>query len=412
MYYSGGEQYEPNAIGYATSPDGLQWTKHPNNPIFRPEARNRWEQDRVTACQVIRRGQWHIMFYIGFQDENYAQIGLARSRDGLTNWERHPANPIIRARTERREAWDFDACYKPFAILEQGRWLLWYNGRKGNVEQIGLAIHEGADLWAAAAAADAQAPAGAPPSAGLVLRPEALLQDYPENAGWLARNVPLLDCPDEQFSVAWKQLTDPQGFYAPYGPTTAERRHSRFMFKHGHECLWNGPSWPYATAVTLTALANLLNINPQDFLTKRDYFELLRSYARSQRLRLPNGSVVPWIDENLHPDTGEWLARAILEQRGVKDRGKDYNHSTFADLVITGLAGLRPRADEVIEVNPLIPAGAWDWFCLDRVRYHGRWLTIVWDKTGAKYGRGAGLRVFADGQELAAVPTLQRLLCR
>jgi len=151
MYYSGGEQNELNAIGYATSPDGLHWTKHPNNPIFRPEPRNRWEQDRVTACQVIRRGQWHLMFYIGFQDESYAQIGLARSRDGLTNWERHPANPIIRARTAHREAWDFDACYKPFAILDRGRWLLWYNGRKGNVEQIGLAIHEGADVWPAAA---------------------------------------------------------------------------------------------------------------------------------------------------------------------------------------------------------------------------------------------------------------------
>ena len=28
MWYSGGEQNEPNAIGYATSPDGLHWTKH------------------------------------------------------------------------------------------------------------------------------------------------------------------------------------------------------------------------------------------------------------------------------------------------------------------------------------------------------------------------------------------------
>ena len=25
-------------------------------------------------------------------------------------------------------------------------WLLWYNGRKGGVEQIGLALHEGEDL--------------------------------------------------------------------------------------------------------------------------------------------------------------------------------------------------------------------------------------------------------------------------
>ena len=36
MWYSGGEQNEPNAIGYATSPDGLTWTKHADNPIFPP----------------------------------------------------------------------------------------------------------------------------------------------------------------------------------------------------------------------------------------------------------------------------------------------------------------------------------------------------------------------------------------
>ena len=31
MWYSGGEQYEPDAIGYATSPDGLVWTRPPGN---------------------------------------------------------------------------------------------------------------------------------------------------------------------------------------------------------------------------------------------------------------------------------------------------------------------------------------------------------------------------------------------
>jgi predicted GH43/DUF377 family glycosyl hydrolase len=143
MWYSGGEQYEPNAIGYATSPDGLNWTKHPDNPIFRPDKTQPWEQDRVTACQVIRHGDWHLMFYIGFADVQRAQIGLARSRDGLTNWQRHPANPIIRPGKER---WDHDAVYKPYAVLDGSRWLLWYNGRRGNVEQIGLATHEGADL--------------------------------------------------------------------------------------------------------------------------------------------------------------------------------------------------------------------------------------------------------------------------
>jgi hypothetical protein len=36
--------------------------------------------------------------------------------------------------------------YKPFAVLDGTRWLLWYNGRRGGVEQIGLATHQGEDL--------------------------------------------------------------------------------------------------------------------------------------------------------------------------------------------------------------------------------------------------------------------------
>jgi predicted GH43/DUF377 family glycosyl hydrolase len=143
MWYSGGEQYEPNAIGYATSPDGRKWSKHKENPIFRPDSKTKWEQDRVTACQVVRHRDWHIMFYIGFADRNRAQIGLTRSRDGITHWERHPGNPIIRPSKDR---WDADAVYKPYAIFDGTRWLLWYNGRRGGVEQIGVAIHEGESL--------------------------------------------------------------------------------------------------------------------------------------------------------------------------------------------------------------------------------------------------------------------------
>ena len=41
MWYSGGEQYEPDAIGYATSPDGLKWTKHKANPDLHARPRLR-----------------------------------------------------------------------------------------------------------------------------------------------------------------------------------------------------------------------------------------------------------------------------------------------------------------------------------------------------------------------------------
>lgn len=143
MWYSGGEQYEPDAIGYATGPDGLHWTKSSANPIFKSDPQLEWERHKVTACQVVQSGGWYLMFYIGFRDVDHAQIGVARSRDGITNWQRHPANPIIRPGLSQ---WDHDACYKPYAIFDGQKWLLWYNGRHGNVEQIGVVFHAGEDL--------------------------------------------------------------------------------------------------------------------------------------------------------------------------------------------------------------------------------------------------------------------------
>ena len=227
--------------------------------------------------------------------------------------------------------------------------------------------------------------------------------------------------PGKGYEIAWKQLMDPKGFYAPYGPTTAERRHPGFKLTYeGHACQWNGPSWPLSTAVTLTAMANVLHNYPQDAITKADYLDILRIYARSQQLKLDDGTVVPWIDENLNPLTGDWISRTMLlaeEKRrkeegkpaGLVERGKDYNHSSYCDLVITGLVGLRPRGDNIVEIDPLVPEGTWDFLCLDDVLYHGKVLTIIWDSTGAKYGRGAGLQVLVNGKQIAHSPKLGKL---
>ena len=66
-------------------------------------------------------------------------------------------------------------------------------------------------------------------------------------------------------------------------------------------------------------------------------------------------------------------------------------------------------SDDVVEVNPLVPDGMWDWFCLDGVKYHGRVLTVVWDKDGKRYGRGQGLSVLADGRLIAHAEKLGKL---
>ena len=36
----------------------------------------------------------------------------------------------------------------------------------------------------------------------------------------------------------------PAGFFAPFGPTTAEQRHPDSRCLQGHECQWNGPVGP------------------------------------------------------------------------------------------------------------------------------------------------------------------------
>ena len=38
---------------------------------------------------------------------------------------------------------------------------------------------------------------------------------------------------------------------------------------------------------------------------------------------------------------------------------------------------------------------------LDNVLYHGRTLSILWDRSGERYGKGKGLRILANGKEIA-----------
>ena len=201
--------------------------------------------------------------------------------------------------------------------------------------------------------------------------------------------------PKPGYERAWQQFTDPEGFRAPMGITTAERRHPQFRSHGVGTCEWDGAVWPYATSQTLVALASILRNYEQQYVSKVDYFEALLTYARSHRYR---GK--PYIGEYLDEISGTWL-------KPDSDRSRYYNHSTFCDLVISGLAGLIPRQDNRVTVDPLIPADAWDWFCLDNVPYHGYSLTILWDRNGERYRKGKGFHVFADGRKITGSDALR-----
>ncbi|MBQ8652165.1 MAG: six-hairpin glycosidase [Alistipes sp.] len=205
--------------------------------------------------------------------------------------------------------------------------------------------------------------------------------------------------PEKKHEHAWLQINDKEGFDSPYGLTTAERRHPEFRTRGVGKCEWDGAIWPFASAQTLTGLANYLNTESDPVVTKDSYFRHMELYVESQYHR---GR--PYIGEYLDEVTGYWL-------KGDQERARYYNHSTFNDLMITGLVGLRPRADRTLEVNPLVPDSEWDWFCLDNVRYHNHIITIIWDRHGDKYHHGKGLTLLVDGKKVGNRPDLGRLVC-
>lgn len=202
--------------------------------------------------------------------------------------------------------------------------------------------------------------------------------------------------PDSGYEHAWSYLMDDKYFFAPYGPTTTEQNDPQFYVSETC-CVWSGNSWPYATTQTLVAFANLLQNYDQDVVDKDDYFNLLKIYAKTHH---KNGR--PYIAEATNPYSGSWKGHDNYYH------SEHYFHSGYINNIITGLVGLRPQSDDTLVVNPLIP-DSWDYFALDDVSYHGRGISIIWDRDGSRYGKGKELMVFVDGRKVASSPGIDHL---
>lgn len=207
-----------------------------------------------------------------------------------------------------------------------------------------------------------------------------------------------------RFAAAWRHLLDPTRFAGPAGMRTVEPSYQYYMRQYRYEgvareCQWNGPVWPFQTTQALAGMINLLDHYRQDVVTRSDFLRLLRQYAALHR---QDGRLD--LEENYDPATGKPIVGLA--------RSHHYFHSGFNDLILTGLVGLRPRADDMLEVNPLLPpagdAQQLRWFRIEDVPYHGRSITISWDVDGRKYGR-KGLTVEIDGQVAAHRPLLERV---
>lgn len=208
-----------------------------------------------------------------------------------------------------------------------------------------------------------------------------------------------------EYAASWAHIINPDELGGPFGFRTVEPSYEYYMRQYRYEgtqreCQWNGPVWPFQTTQVLNGLANLLDHYNQDVITRSDYLRLLRQYSELHY----QGDILN-LEEDYDPATGEIIVGLT--------RSPHYFHSGYIDLIVTGVIGVRPRADDFLEVNPLLPASndsqAISWFRAEAIPYHGSDIAVQWDVDGSHFGQ-AGLRVERDGEVIGTSATLQRLI--
>ena len=145
MWYSGGASFTTHRIGYATSPDGINWTKYVGNPVLAPDHCGSWDDVQVWFPEVVKEGSTFHMWYAGYDTNAVCRIGYAISEDGIT-WEVQECNPVLTV--GGAGTWD-DHGVLCATILPTKPWRMWYQGfDAGDIGRIGYATTAscGADL--------------------------------------------------------------------------------------------------------------------------------------------------------------------------------------------------------------------------------------------------------------------------
>jgi hypothetical protein len=196
------------------------------------------------------------------------------------------------------------------------------------------------------------------------------------------------------YEAVWQVALDPAAFWTAWPLATAAKDCPAYaqngwpVGPGGSGCMWNGPTWPHANSLVLAAMANTLRHYAPCALTKQRLYDLFLSFTRAQY----RGQDIrfPWTGEFYNGDTGAW-----------KTDQRDYNHSTWLDPLIRDLVGLVPRPDDTLEVDPLLPEGAWTYFVLDGQFYKGHDVTIAYDAQGGHVAPDfTGFAVYLDGRRI------------
>jgi predicted GH43/DUF377 family glycosyl hydrolase len=137
MWYAG---YEGTGyrIGYATSTDGITWTKqNSGNAVLGFGAAGKFDDAGVYTPCVINVAGTYYMFYTGWDGANYAGIGYATSTNGI-NWTRQNSGNAIIARVAA--TWESLHVTGPSVVYHpNGYYYMYYSGHNGTIWTIGLA---------------------------------------------------------------------------------------------------------------------------------------------------------------------------------------------------------------------------------------------------------------------------------
>ncbi len=126
MWYAGSGAVNTNRrIGYATSPDGLTWTRHGSAPVLSPGPVGSWDAGQVGFPSVIKDADTFKMWYTALDTADIGRVGYATSSDGL-NWTKYAGNPVLTVGGPG--SWDTAYVGAPQVVKVGGVYHLWYRG--------------------------------------------------------------------------------------------------------------------------------------------------------------------------------------------------------------------------------------------------------------------------------------------
>jgi predicted GH43/DUF377 family glycosyl hydrolase len=134
----------PWLVGYATSPDGTHWTQR-LAPVMSPTA-STWDAYTIAVPVVIRENGTYKMWYSSYLNSTSpGYIGYATSPDGI-NWTKYAGNPIFGPGTAAWEQGGPDACS---VMPVQGGYKIWYDAYDTSwlQSQIGYATSVDGIVW-------------------------------------------------------------------------------------------------------------------------------------------------------------------------------------------------------------------------------------------------------------------------